>query len=83
MRQQFWDGDSTRVAFWQWRKPVGSWPNRKMLEASKAQTREKAYDYMAKAEAGPEGEVGAESPEKDVSPPPLNARPTGRQVSTA
>lgn len=35
------------MAFWKWRKPVASCPNRKILEASKAQTREKAYNYTA------------------------------------
>lgn len=75
--------DSTRMAFWQGGKPGGSCPNRKMLEASKAQTIEKAYHYMARAEACPEGEVRSEIPGKDVSPPPLNARPMGRQDSTA
>lgn len=75
--------DSTRMAFWKCRKPVGSCPNRKILEASKVQTREKAYNYTARAEACSEGEVRPESSGKDVNPPPLNARPMGRWVSTA
>lgn len=58
-------------------------PNRKILGGSEARTREKAYNYMARAEAYPEGERRPESPGKNVSPPLLDAGSMGRQVSTA
>lgn len=38
---------------------------------------------MVRTKACPEGEVRSEIPGKDVSPPPLNARPMGRQDSPA
>lgn len=49
------------LAFWGWRKPVGSCLNGKVLEASEAQTGEEmAHNYMARAEECPDGEVRPE-----------------------
>lgn len=65
---------------------MGSCPNGKVLEASKAQTGEVAQDYMPRAEGWPYGEVRSEQKLTALGknlPPPMDADPMDRQAGTA